>query len=181
MPHSIDITDYANLALITPLESVNTWLRDVSPDDADLVGQLIVAATEQSENIANQDFVERTYKIVLDAFTSCVTLDKYPAGDIESVVAKVANVDVTVDTAKYYKREQKWGAELVFTETITVDAVPEALIITYKTAPSPRYLPLAIAAVKLTVGKWYDNRASGKHEYPETAEVMMLGVRIRSC
>lgn len=179
MPHSIDITDYDALPTLVPLPDVSDWLRDVDDADITLVEQLIAAATEQSENVANQDFLERTYKIVLDAFTNNVVLDKWPAGDIVSVVAKVNAVDITIDTAKYYKKEQKWGNELVFTETITVDAVYNALTITYKTKPSPRYLPIAVTAVKLTVGKWYDQRASGKHEYPETAEVMMLGIRMR--
>jgi hypothetical protein len=179
MPHSIDITDYNAFPLITPLDKVTDWLRDVNADEVPIVEQLIVAATEQSENIARQDFLERTYKIVLDAFTTTVVLDKFPCGDIVSVVAKVATVNTTLANTKYYKSEQKWGTELVFTETITVDAVYDALVITYKTKPSPRYVPLAIAAVKLTVAKWFDNRASGKQEYPETAEVMMLGIRIR--
>lgn len=179
MPHSIDITDYSTLPLLTPITTLTEWLRDVSDEDVPLVEQLIVAATEQSENVANQDFLERTYKIVLDAFTYTVVLDKWPAGDIVSVVGKVNNTNTTIASEKYFKREQKWGNELVFTETIAVDAVHDALVITYKTKPSPRYLPIAIAAVKLTVGKWYDQRASTKHEYPETAEVMMLGVRMR--
>ena len=183
MLHSIDITDYDTLVYPLLASEAGDWLRADGDEDTESLNALIKTALSQCEVWANQDFVAKTYRMELDetATAGCYGVDRYPFDAITHVKAWIGGVDTTlVANTDYYAKQMKWGSEIVIKKTdMVLDERPDALRITYTTVPNKAAMPLVIGAMKLIVEKLYDKRAGEKAQYADTAERMMVGIRMR--
>lgn len=183
MLHSIDITDYD--AVLYPLlaSEASDWLRADGEEDVETIEALIKTALSQCEVWANQDFVAKTYRMEFDetATAGCYGVDRYPFGAITNVKAWIGGIDTTlVANTDYYAKQLKWGSEIVIKKTdLVLDERPDALCITYTTQPNKAAMALVIGAMKLIVEKLYDKRGGEKAQYADTAERMMVGIRMR--
>jgi hypothetical protein len=171
-----DLTDYNAITWPVTHDEGATWLRTDSTEDRELIEDLIKAATIQAEDLAGQDFMPRTYEVATDTNVTSIDLEKWPFGEIVSVTAVLNDTDTVLALNTGYKLKQyQWGAKVEIQGTLEADYIK----VRYKTAPNSGYLLFAKVAIKLAVAKWYDQRASGKHEWPESAEAMMMNIRIR--
>ena len=171
-----DVTNYQEIVWPVEYAAGATWLKADEGEDVDVIEDLIKAATVQAEDLAGQDFIPRTYDVTVENGLTCIDLEKWPYGAITHVKKKVLEVETTLALNTDYKVKQyQWGACVELIGSIEADSIT----VRYTTAPNPNYLHSAKIAIKLMAAKWYDQRASAKHEWPESAEAMMLNIRIR--
>jgi hypothetical protein len=173
--YKVNITSIDNAELVK-LSDMVEWLRIDETEEANLVSGLIKAARIRVENLANQDFVAKTRTIEIDEFVGKIETDIYPLGTV-AVSYMINGVATNYPTNKVRTN----GSVVTLLDIKKVDAVDNALTLTVISKPNTEYLEIAKIAIKLLVGKWYDNRASQKYEVPDMVEAIMMGVRITTC
>jgi len=153
---------------------------DIGDDDALITG-LIKAARESAETITRRALITQTWELVLDEFPEgdeiivplpplvSITSIKYKDGDgVESTFA-AANYIVNTD-AEPGKVVLADGASWPSTSLYPTAAIRVRFVAGYGAAGSSAPASI-LAAIKLMVGHWYENR---ENSLPGGAEVQLL-------
>lgn len=144
-------------------------LRQDLDDDDDLISTLIQAATEDASDFVGRQFCTATFDYFLDRFPHAQNIIELPLPPVQSITSVkyvnndgdtttlVEGTDYDVDTdaepARIYPSfSQTWPTDVrVHPKSVTI-----RFIAGYTTVAN---VPSAFkAAIKLTVGHWYDNR-----------------------
>jgi len=155
------------------------WLYIDGAEQRNTLNALIKAARIRCEQLANQDFVPKSYVFEFDDFVSNFETNIYPLvpspitvtyWDADDNDMEYATANIRVD-----------GTSIIFTEVVEVYDRHDAVTVECTSSPNPENLEIVKMAIRLLVGKWWDNRATQKQEVPDMVEVMMNAIRIIKC
>lgn len=171
------------------LTDMKLHLRVDISDDDDLITSLIKAARGYAEDFTNRTFITSTYELTLDSFVNPIYIPRPKLQSITSIVytdtdgssQTLSASSYTVDTASLIGRVVPvWGESYPSTRD-TINAV----VITYKAGygDAATNVPEGIiAAIKLLVGHWYENRETvalgTMSKVPMTVESLLWMFRV---
>lgn len=98
------------------LDDMRSYLRIRTTTDNDLIQSLINQATEWGEKYTARDFRAITWDLLLDCFTTRISLRRDPVDTITTVKHLVSDVNVTVASSVYYLKKLTQSSEILLLE-----------------------------------------------------------------
>jgi uncharacterized phiE125 gp8 family phage protein len=155
--------------------------NETHPDDALILG-LLSAAREHCENFLGMTISPTTYELALDEFDGPVDLPWGPVNTVTSVTVGEES-DALQDPATYVFDNFSTPARLVPVTTWPTGSDTNYIRIIYTAgfeddSDSPAVPAVILAAIKLTMGYYYENREDVV-DLPGAAQALLRPLRVR--
>lgn len=162
---------------------------DITDDDA-LIDTLITAAREYCEVETDRSFINTTWDLVFDSFPDTIYIPRSPLSSVTSITyLDTAGASTTLSSTLYTTDSKGEPGRIVpaYGETwpatyAIVNAVTVRVVIGYGSA-STSVPSSIIAAIKLLVGHWYQNRQAVvtgtiASDVPMAVESLLMRVKV---
>lgn len=152
------------------LADMKTYLKVPGSADDTLITALITVATEYGEKYTGREFRANTWKLLLDAFSTRIVLNRMPVDSITSVKYLKATVLTAVVDSTYYLKELVSCAQILLNVDkewpTDIDEREQGVEIIFDTKKYTRSDKMIDLAIKTHVAYVYYNRGDCPSDAP---------------